>query len=76
MKTEKVSHFRDIANAVFTCKDFEEAKQLIKDLVNEVKIKPQDKQTIIRNVDTIETLPALQKYMANSMLKFEGMGTK
>ncbi|MCK4358484.1 MAG: HEAT repeat domain-containing protein, partial [Candidatus Cloacimonetes bacterium] len=70
------SILEDIAQDVWTTSDLEEAKNKIINRVEDSKIDEDDKQKIIETTNKIDTLLELQKYIANSILFYEGMGTK
>lgn len=60
-----------IANQVFTAKTAAEAKQLIVDHLSATNVK--DKQKMLYDVSQLNNLTRLQTYVANSLLRFEGL---
>ncbi len=74
MKNLKIkSVFEQIATEVFTMRDVNKAKSFINDFITEKGINGVDKQIIINNVSECTNMPALQRYVCNSLLKYEGM---
>jgi len=71
-----ISILEDIAQDVWKALDLTEAKNIVLNRVENSQIAEEDKQTIINNVNRINNLLDLQKYIANSILAYEGMGTK
>lgn len=53
-------------------KDLEKAKQIIRNLIEPSKVKAKD--DILRNIETIQSKVKFDYYLANSLLKFEGLG--
>lgn len=53
-------------------KDLEKAKQIIRDLIEPSRVKAKD--DILRNMETIQSKAKFDYYLANSLLKFEGLG--
>ena len=53
-------------------KDLNKAKQIIRDLIEPSRVKAKD--DILRNMETIQSKPKFDYYLANSLLKFEGLG--
>lgn len=53
-------------------KDLETAKQIIRDLIEPSRVKAKD--DILRNMETIQSKAKFDYYLANSLLKFEGLG--
>lgn len=51
-------------------------KQAILDITERSKIKDIDKRRIKFDVSGLSTLVQLQRYLTNSMLKYQGMGLK
>jgi 6-phosphogluconate dehydrogenase len=74
MKIKIKSVLEEIAPQVFQVKDLNEAKELIKNFIDEKRIKDTDKQIIINNVDGAKHINTIHRYVANSLLKYEGLG--
>jgi hypothetical protein len=51
-------------------------KQAILDITNRSKIKEIDKRKIKLDISQLDSLVQLQRYLTNSMLKYQGMGLK
>ena len=73
MKFKIKSVFEQIASNVFQMKSIEKAKQYITEFVNSKEIKDTDKQLIINNVSNCRNILQIQRYICNSLLKYEGM---
>ncbi len=67
------SVFEQIANEVFTMKSISEAKEFITNFLEEKRIKHEDKKIILYNVSNCNNMNMLQRYIFNSLLKYEGM---
>jgi hypothetical protein len=67
------SVFEQIAAEVFTMRDVNAAKAFIHEFITEKGINGVDKQVIINNVSQCKNMPAVQRYICNSLLKYEGM---
>lgn len=72
-KVQIKSIFEQISEEVFEMKDVNKAKQFITEFVTNKKIKDEDKQVIINNVNNCKYLHQIQLYICNSLLKYEGM---
>ena len=62
-----------IAEQVFTAKSCDEAKKISLDFLNESKINEEDRKKMISEIETKKDLVKLQIYIANALLKFEGL---
>jgi len=62
-----------IAEQVFTAKTCDEAKKIALDFLNESKINEEDRKKMISEIETKKDLVKLQIYVANALLKFEGL---
>lgn len=69
------SIFEQISSQVFTMKNLNEAKQFTIDFVENKNINETDKASILKAVNEAKTLVAFQRYICNSLLKYEGLGT-
>ena len=49
-------------------------KEIIVKMLNESNVKDADKKTMIRNINETKYITALQRYICNALLKYEGMG--
>ena len=63
-----------IAEQVFEAKTFADAKQIVTDYLNESKIKESDRLKMINEVNNMKHLHKIQLYIANALLKYEGLG--
>ena len=62
-----------IAEQVFTAKSCDEAKKIALDYLSESKINEEDRVKMIAEIETKKDLVKLQIYIANALLKFEGL---
>ena len=76
MKIKIKSVLEEIAPQVFQVKDLNEAKDIIINHINSKGIKDEDKEVITINVSQLKNINAVHRYMANSLLKYEGLGIK
>jgi hypothetical protein len=67
------SVFEQIAEQVFTMRDVNKAKSFINEFITSKGINGVDKQVIVNNVSKCTNMPAIQRYVCNSLLKYEGM---
>ena len=72
-KVQIKSIFEQIAEQVFVMRNINEIKTFIKSFVEEKNINNIDKNTILMNVDKCKNVQAVQRYICNSLLKYEGM---
>ena len=66
------SKLADVIAQAWAEKDLEKAKQIIRDLIEPSRVKAKD--DILRNMETIQSKAKFDYYLANSLLKFEGLG--
>jgi len=59
---------------IYSATDIVTAKELLRNLLNESKIKDNDKDKMLAELDKITTLKQVQFYATNCMFKFEGLG--
>jgi len=71
MKLE--STLTKIAEQVFSAKSVEQAKTIALDFLSESKINEADRKKMIAEIETKKDLVKLQIYIANALLKFEGL---
>ena len=76
MKIQIKSILEEIAPQVFQTRNLNEAKDIILNHVNGKKIKDTDKQIIIKNVNELKNINSVHRYIANSLLKYEGLGVR
>ena len=70
------SVFEQIAQEVFVMRNTNEAKSFITGFIEGKNINSIDKNIILNNVDKCKNVQAIQKYICNSLLKYEGMSVK
>ena len=63
-----------IATQVFESKTLDEAKTICLDFLKESKIKESDRLKMISEIEKMKYLHKVQLYIANALLKFEGLG--
>ena len=71
MKLE--STLTNIAEQVFTATSVQQAKQITLEFLDKSKIKEEDRKKMINEIETKTDLVKLQIYIANALLKFEGL---
>jgi len=71
MKLE--STLTNIAEQVFSSTSIEQAKTIALDFLSESKINKEDRKKMIEEIETKKDLVKLQMYIANALLKFEGL---
>lgn len=71
MKLE--STLTNIAEQVFSATSVEQAKTIALDFLSDSKIKEEDRKKMIAEIETKKDLVKLQIYVANALLKFEGL---
>jgi hypothetical protein len=68
------STLNQVAQTVWGIRNLEEAKEAFITHVESTKIKDVDRLTMVNNVNGIRSKSKLDLYLANSLLKFEGLG--
>jgi hypothetical protein len=68
------SIFEQIAEQIFQMRDVEQMKAFVREFVESKKIKDEDKQRILQNIEGIKTPTKFHQYICNSLLMYEGMG--
>jgi hypothetical protein len=76
MKIQIKSVLEEIAPQIFQMRDLNEAKNTIKVFLEDKKIKDTDKQIILKNIDGSKNINSIHRYIANSLLKYEGIGIR
>ena len=75
MKSLKIkSVFEQIAAEVFTMRDVNKSKSYIVEFITSKGINGIDKNVIVNNVNKCTNINAIQRYVCNSLLQYEGMG--
>lgn len=69
-----VSTLDRIATQVFESKTLDEAKKICLDYLKESKIKESDRLKMIQEIEQMKYLHKVQLYIANALLKYEGLG--
>lgn len=62
-----------VCQEVFQHTDFQSAKQILLDHINSTDVK--DKYKMLDDVTKCRDLAAIHRYCANSILKYEGLGS-
>ena len=62
-----------IAEKLFTAKSCDDAKKIGLDYLSESKINEEDRVKMIEEIQQKKDLVKLQMYIANALLKFEGL---
>lgn len=65
-----------IATEVFAASDLESARGIISERLNESKIKEEDKTKMLSEIAGKTSLRDLHRYLANALLKYEGLGVQ
>jgi hypothetical protein len=73
-KVQIKSILEQIAKEVFVMRNISEIKTFIKSFVENKNINDIDKNIILMNVDQCKNVQMVQRYICNSLLKYEGMG--
>jgi hypothetical protein len=77
MKKQITSIFTSHYEALMALTDFESLKNKVLEIVKESRINETDKRKIVFEVENrISNLSRLQMYVTNSMLKYQGQGTR
>lgn len=63
-----------IAEQIFGAKTADEAKKLFIEFIQSTKVNDKDKTKMISNVQSMTNLVKIQFYVANALLKYEGLG--
>ena len=72
-KVQIKSIFEQIAEKVFVMNNINEVKAFVKSFVEGKNINNVDKNIILMNVEKCKNVQAVQRYICNSLLKYEGM---
>lgn len=73
MKKHYTSKLAEITNTIFSATDFLSAKNLLLEFIEGTQIKSKNK--MVFDIKNLKTLYQVQRYTANALLKFEGLGT-
>ena len=73
MKKHYTSKLIEITNTIFSATDFLSAKHLLIEFIEGTQVKSKNK--MLFDVKNLRTLHQVQRYTANALLKFEGLGT-
>ena len=74
MKNVKIkSVFEQIAAEVFIMRDTNKAKAFISEFITSKGINGVDKNIIVNNVNKCTNINAIQRYVCNSLLQYEGL---
>ena len=72
-KVKIKSVFEQIASEVFQMNNPQQAKDFIVSFISDTQIKDTDKNVILNNVNKLKRINDIQRYICNSLLKYEGM---
>lgn len=67
------SVLEQIANNVFQMKDLDAIKHYVVTFIGEHNVNDKDKQSIIKNINECRNVNAAHRYVANALLKYEGL---
>ena len=73
-KVQIRSIFEQISEIVFNTADLTTARQSTIAFVQSKSINDKDKQSILKAVNECKTITNFQMYVANALLKYEGLG--
>ena len=76
MKIKIKSVLEEVAPQVFQIRDLNEAKGVILSFIETKNIKDTDKKIIVGNVSQFKNISVVHRNIANSLLKYEGLGIK
>ena len=68
------STLASIASLVWEAQDVDQAKEILVNHLSSTNVKDRDK--MIDDIQILKTLEQVHRYTANSLLKYEGLGTK
>lgn len=74
-KVQIRSIFEQISEIVFNTADLAIAKQSTIEFVSSKNINDKDKQSILKVINECKTIIKFQMYVANALLKYEGLGS-
>ena len=73
-KPQIKSIFGEISETIFKTKCLNQAKECLISFAKNRNINEKDKQSILKEVEEAKSLTRLQQYIANALLKYEGLG--
>ena len=73
-KVQIKSIFEQISEIVFNTADLTIARQQTIEFVQSKNINDKDKQSILKAINECKTIQRFQMYIANALLKYEGLG--
>jgi hypothetical protein len=73
VKVNIKSVFEQISSEVFIMNNHQQAKDFITNFISNTQIKDIDKNIILNNVNKCKRISDIQRYICNSLLKYEGM---
>jgi hypothetical protein len=68
------STLTNVCSQIWEMNDVNSAKELLIDYVNGTKVKDEDKKRMAYDVSIITSKMKLDRYVANALLKYEGLG--
>jgi len=72
MSKKKVSVLNRVVQKVFNANTVDEARSLIQKCLESSKINEEDKQTMLDEIEQLDTLDKIHQYVANAILAYEG----
>lgn len=72
MSKKKVSVLNRVVQQVFNANTIEEARNLIQKCLESSKINEEDKQTMLDEIEQLDTLDKIHQYISNAILAYEG----
>jgi len=73
MKKHYTSKLAEITDIIFSTTDFLSAQHILINFIEGTQVKSKNK--MLFDVKKLRTLHQIQRYTANALLKFEGLGT-
>ena len=70
------STLENICSSIWANPNVHEGKTILKEYIESKNINEIDKKIMLQNLELIKSKPKLDLYVANSLLKFEGLGVK
>lgn len=75
MKITIKSKLEGVADEVFHAVNWESAKAMLLEFIAESQISEKDKKKMLEDVKKLTNLVKIQTYLANSLLKYEGLSS-
>ena len=72
MSKKKVSVLNRVVQQVFNANTMDEARSLMQKCLKSSKINTDDKQTMLDEIEQLDTLDKIHQYISNAILAYEG----